>query len=68
MKTINVNPLGTTQREQWHSVVNILRRMGGDLTAEGRAGICDELDRYIDYAEDIMDEIREQEEKNGVAG
>lgn len=65
MKTINVNPLGTTQREQWHSVVNILRRMGGDLTAEGRAGICDELDRYIDYAEDIFDGLKkEQEEQN----
>lgn len=68
MKTINVNPLGDTQREQWHSVVNILRTMGGDMTREGRDGLCGELDRYIDYVEDILDGLRagkqEQEEES----
>ena len=56
MKTINVNPLGTTQREQWHSVVNILRRMGGDMTAEAAAGYC--------AAEDYDRWFFEQEEQN----
>ena len=50
MKTINI--LGETQREQWHSVVNMLRQLGGDLTREGRSELCDELDRYIDAMED----------------
>lgn len=62
MKTINVNPLGTTQREQWHSVVNILRTMGGDMTREGRDAICGELDRYIDGVEDILDDLRKEDE------
>ena len=50
MKTINI--LGDTQREQWHSVVNMLRQLGGDLAYEGRSKLCDELDRYIDAMED----------------
>ena len=53
---VNVNPLGTTQREQWHSVVNILRRMGGDMTAEAAAGYC--------AAEDYDRWFFEQEEQN----
>lgn len=60
MKTINFNPLGETQRQQWHSVVNILRQLGGDMTREGRSGICDELDRYIDSVEDILDKMRQE--------
>lgn len=58
MKTINI--LGDSQREQWHGVVNMLRQLGGDLTREGRASLCDELDRYIDAMEDA-NENREQE-------
>lgn len=61
-KTINV--LGDSQREQWHTVVNMLRQLGGDLTREGRSGLCDELDRYIDYAEDVFDELRKSEKED----
>ena len=59
MKTINV--LGETQREQWHSVVNMLRQLGGDMTREGRSALCDEIDRYIDACEDVFDEMRKEE-------
>ena len=59
MKTINI--LGDSQREQWHNVVNMLRQLGGDLTREGRSELCDEIDRYIDHVEDILDEMREKE-------
>lgn len=58
-KTINI--LGDNQREQWHTVVNMLRVLGGDMTREGRSAICDELDRYIDHAEDIFDDIRKEQ-------
>lgn len=58
MKTIKVNPLGDSQREQWHSVVNMLRQLGGDMTREGRSALCDELDRYIDHCESIFDDMR----------
>lgn len=61
MKTIKFNPLGESQREQWHSVVNLLRQLGGDLDYEWRSGLCDELDRYIDNAEDIFDDLRKKE-------
>lgn len=54
------NPLGNSQREQWHAVVNIIRQFGGDLTAEGRSSLCDELDRYIDNAENIFDAMRKE--------
>lgn len=57
MKTINI--LGDTQREQWHSIVNILRC--APLDKKGRAEICDEIDRYIDFVEDILDEMRKEE-------
>ena len=60
MKTINI--LGDSQREQWHSVVNLLRQLGGDMTRKGRSDLCDELDRYIDCVEDIFDEIRKEQE------
>lgn len=60
MKTINI--LGDSQREQWHSVVNMLRQLGGDLTRKGRSDICDEIDRYIDYCEDIFDDMRKRGE------
>ncbi len=59
-KTVSI--LGDTQRQQWHSVVNMLRQLGGDMTREGRAALCDELDRYIDSVEDILDEIRAEEQ------
>ena len=62
MKTIPFNPLGETEREQWHTVVNILRVTGGDMDYTGRDAICGELDRYIDYVEDILDKLREQED------
>ena len=58
-KTMNI--LGVSQREQWHSVVNLLRICGGDMTKKGRSDICDELDRYIDAMEDLNDSIREEE-------
>lgn len=51
-KTINI--LGDTQREQWKTVVNMLRLLGGDMDREGRSALCDEIDRYIDFAEDTM--------------
>ena len=57
-KTINV--LGDTRREQWHSVVHMLRQLGGDMTREGRSALCDEIDRYIDYCEDILDDLRKE--------
>ena len=60
MKTIKLNPLGETQREQWHSVVNLLRQLGGDLDYEGRSSLCDEIDRYIDNCENVFDEIRKK--------
>lgn len=55
-KTISI--MGETQREQWHGVVNMLRVLGGDLTRQGRDELCNELDRYIDNAEDIFDDLR----------
>lgn len=61
METIEINPLGNTQRAQWHTVVNMLRQMGGDMTYNGRSAICDDLDRYIDFAEDIFDKMRKEE-------
>lgn len=64
MKKKTINVLGDTQREQWHSVVNILRAAGGDMTYTGRAALCDELDRYIDHVEDILDGLRKGEQKN----
>ena len=63
MKTINI--LGDSQREQWHTVVNLLRQLGGDLTREGRSELCDEIDRYIDHVEDIFDEMRKECKSNG---
>ena len=59
-KTINI--LGDSQREQWHGVVNMLRQLGGDLTRKGRSDICDEIDRYIDFCEDIFDDMRKRGE------
>lgn len=53
--------IGDTQRDQWHSIVNMLRQLGGDLTREGRSQLCDELDRYIDHCEDILDTLRNEE-------
>ena len=61
MKTVNV--LGNSQREQWHSIVHMLRQLGGDMTRKGRSDLCDEIDRYIDFCEDIFDDMR----KNGEA-
>lgn len=58
-KTVNI--LGDSQREQWHSIVNLLRVCGGDMTAKGRSDICDELDRYIDAMEDLNDSIKKEE-------
>ena len=58
MKTINVLP--ETQRDQWHMVVNLLRQLGGDMDRKGRSDLCDEIDRYIDHVEDILDELRKE--------
>lgn len=58
MKTTTINVLGDTQREQWHTVVNIIRMAGRQMTQEGLNGLCNELDRYIDYAEDVIDTLR----------
>jgi len=63
MKTIKINPLGDSQREQWHTVVNLLRQLGGDMDYKGRSALCDEIDRYIDHAENIMDELRKGAKK-----
>ena len=60
MKTIKVNPLGESQREQWHTVVNLLRQLGGDMDFKGRSALCDEIDRYIDHVESILDEMRKE--------
>lgn len=57
-KTVNI--LGDSQREQWHSVVHILRTLGGDMTQRGRDELCSEIDRYIDHCEDIFDELRKE--------
>lgn len=51
-----INLLGETQREQWHTVVNMLRLVGGDMTREGRNEICNELDKYIDAMEDANED------------
>lgn len=63
MKTIPIMP--ESQRDQWHVVVNLLRQLGGDLTREGRSELCDEIDRYIDHVEDILDELRKDGANNG---
>jgi hypothetical protein len=60
MKKINI--LGESQREQWHTVVNLLRTLGGDMTSEGRSNLCDEIDRYIDFCEDIFEDMRQKGE------
>ncbi len=60
VKTINI--LGDSQRDQWHSIVNLLRQLGGSLDTKGRSDICDEIDRYIDFCEDIFDKMRKGEE------
>ena len=52
--------IGDTQRDQWHTMVDLLRKLGGDMTREGRDVICDELDRYIDHCEDILDTLRNE--------
>ena len=64
MKEIIMNPLGNTQRQQWHGVVNLLRTLGGDLDSKGRSDICGEMDRYIDHVEDILDELRNKPDDN----
>ena len=64
MKTINL--LGDSQREQWHTVVNLLRNLGGDMTREGRSALCDELDRYIDAMEDANENGNLQDENNNL--
>ena len=56
MKTISIMP--ESQREQWHVVVNLLRQLGGDMDYTGRSALCDEIDRYIDHVEDILDDLR----------
>lgn len=62
MKAVKtVNMLGDTQREQWHSVVHMIRILGQDITREALSDLCSELDRYIDFAEDLIDKIREEE-------
>lgn len=57
MKEKTVNILGDTQAEQWKTVVNLLRQLGGSLDYDGRDSLCGELDRYIDFAEKTMREL-----------
>lgn len=59
MKTINI--LGETQREQWHSVVNTIRLLGQDITRDTLSDLCDDIDRYIDFAEDLIEKIKEED-------
>lgn len=54
-KTINI--LGDTQRQQWHSIVNVIRLTGQIITPQALSDLCDELDRYIDFAEDIFEKM-----------
>ena len=61
METKTINLMPDTQRDQWHMVVDVVRRLGRDMTREGLDGLCDELDRYIDHCEDIFDEMRKEE-------
>lgn len=56
-----VHILGKSQREQWHTVVNVIRHAGREMTQEGLNGLCDELDRYIDFAEDIFEDINREQ-------
>lgn len=56
-KTINI--LGDTQREQWHSIVNMLKPF---ISSTAAYPILDEIHRYIDFAEDKFDEIRKEQE------
>lgn len=60
-QTIEINILGNTQREQWHTVINCLK-----YHMNGNSGypLLDELHRYVDWAEDMADKIR-KEQKNG---
>lgn len=58
-KTIEINILGNTQREQWHSVINMLKPF---LTSSSAYGILDELHKYVDWAENMADEIRKEQE------
>ena len=60
-KNIKVNVLGDTQRQQWHTVVGLLRWHLNDGQHDHLKGILDELDRYIDHAEDIFDDIRKEQ-------
>lgn len=62
MKTINI--LGENQREQWHTIVRIIRKTNGRMSENGLNALCDELDRYIDHAEDVFDELRKEEYNN----
>jgi len=61
MRTVSIMP--DTQRDQWHVVVNLLRQLGGSMDYKGRSDLCDELDRYIDHVEDILDELRKEGDK-----
>lgn len=61
MEEVKVNVLGDSQREQWHTVVYMIRHLGQDMTRKGLSDLCDELDRYIDHCEDIFDEMRKEE-------
>lgn len=60
MGTKTINILGNTQREQWKTVVNIIRMTGNVLTPQALSDLCDELDRYIDHAEDIFESLKEE--------
>lgn len=63
MKTINI--LGETQRDQWLTVVRLLRDLGPELPRTERKKIADELERYINNAEDIFDKMREEKQECG---
>ena len=59
---MKVHMLGETRREQWHAIVNIMRQTHQCLKHEAFCELCDELDRYIDAVEDVLEEDEEDED------
>lgn len=60
-KVIEINMLGNSQREQWKTVVNCIRSALLIGNQKDALVLCDEVDRYIDFAEDVFEKIKEQE-------
>lgn len=62
MTTKTINILGDTQREQWHTVVNTLNW----ITDRKAEELCNELHRYIDFCEDVFEQVRKEEETDDI--